>query len=576
MVEPGEERIRRWAPALAVALAALLPFLNALGNNFVYDDLPLVPWNTRVNSGLSGLPECLSTPYWGQDTQTGLYRPLVLASFNLNYALGDGPDATRFIAVNLLLHALVSLLVLALARELGAREGVARAAALLFAIHPVHTEAVTWVSGRAELLCAAFGIATLLAHRQAVRADSDRRAWAWRAATALALLAALGSKEHGITLLGVLVALDLLLPVRATGSPSRWLKDYALLVLATATYLALRVAVLGGAAWSPQKVIPLDNPLVPHVRSALGNLYGATLGERILTAVANLSEPLRVLVWPARLSLDHSHDQLPLLRSVQPRAVLGGLLLVGTAAGVWACRRRAPLVSFALAFLALTWSISSNLVVVIGTVFAERLLYLPSVGFALLVALLWGRLARGASRPWHRQLAVGLLAAAALLGAFRIGRRNRDWHDRRTIWLATVQASPNSARAHLKLGAVEHDLGEAFHQAGRTRDARPFFERAERHLARSLEIYPEGADTNLTLASARLRLGHVAEALPLYARAITLQPGHARAWLGWSDALLRLGRRKEALHRLRQALEVVPPDHPQRGDLLSRAAELGN
>ncbi|RMG15208.1 MAG: tetratricopeptide repeat protein [Planctomycetota bacterium] len=508
-------------PCLLVAAVAAAAYLNAFGHEFVYDDLPLVLWNERLRSW-QGLLECFASSYW-TDGNTGLYRPLTLLSFALDRAV-SGEATWSYAATNVLLHACTSSAAFWWARELGARKPAALATALLFAVHPVHTEAVTWVAGRAEVLCGACALVALAAHRRAPQGGG------WRLLSGLAFSAALLAKEHAVALVAVAPALDLFCgrgSLRKRLSPRRG--GYLLFAALTASYLALRAWVLGDAAWGPRYVVPLDNPLVPRVTSLLGNTYGTTASERLLSAVALWGEHLRLLCWPARLSADYSYAQwLPVRSLGDARLWIGALALGGCAAGALLLRRRAPVAAAGLAFLLGVCAVSSQVLRPTGTVYAERLLYLPSAGFLLWVGCAFDRAWR---RCRWRAAASGALVLSLSLGAARTWLRNPAWTNRRTLWEETVRTSPQSARAHGNLGLLYLSAAEGIEARGdlpasrREQVARALTERAAQHLARSLEIYPERAGLNVTYAETALKLGRLAEARQALERARRLGRG---------------------------------------------------
>ncbi|MDC3379189.1 hypothetical protein OAX78_02800, partial [Planctomycetota bacterium] len=181
------------------------------------------------------------------------------------------------------------MLTVLLVQSLGGTRRVALAVGVLFAVHPVHTEAVTSIVGRAELLCALFFLLAVLLHRR-VPGLPGARAWAARAGVAVCAFLALLSKEHAALLLPTLLALDWIAPAENAAAEPVVLRgrigDLLWPLIPLLAYLAIRHAVLGPHAWGPGYVTPLDNPLVPPVTSVLGITYGATGGERVLTATA--------------------------------------------------------------------------------------------------------------------------------------------------------------------------------------------------------------------------------------------------------------------------------------------------
>jgi tetratricopeptide (TPR) repeat protein len=246
---------------------------------------------------------------------------------------------------------------------------------------------------------------------------------------------------------------------------------------AAAAYLALRAAVLGspvaGYRTAPGTIV-VDNPIA-----------GATGAARVLTPISVFGAAVAKLVYPRVLSADYSYTQLPLVRAIDGRTVACALLLAGLAALALGLRVRAPAASFGLVLFLLSWLPTSNLAIVIGTIFGERLLYLPSAGICIAAAS--GALAFG-SRPKLEKAVVVAIALIVATGASRTWTRNRDWTDNLTLFAATAASSPRSCKA---LDGYASELLSS----GRPAEARVWAERA-------LGIHPAYAGAHLTLAKA--------------------------------------------------------------------------
>jgi tetratricopeptide (TPR) repeat protein len=531
-------------------LLALAVHLNAFGNGFVFDDLLIIRDNPSIRS-LAGIPGLFTENYWGDWTDKGLYRPLVIATYALNYAAG-GLHTAGYTGVNLLLHAGVTLLLVVLAVRLGASRAVAASLGLLFAVHPVHTEAVTGLVGRAETLAALAVVAALLAHRRAHAASSFSSARRWRLGAAACFLLALLSKENAIAFIVIAPIMDWLLPVRRRTSDeeqrgSRWSDgrlraDLVAYGVVIAVYLVARMAALGALTGGIETTTPLNNPLVARTgATALGNVYGAGPVQAKLTAIAVLGEYARLLLWPARLSCDYSYDQLALVGSpVDARFALGLLLLVLVIGGVLWLRRRVPLAAFGLALLAVTFAPSSNLPITIGTICGERLLYLPSAGFLLAVAALGEQMVctRGSTA---RRVALAALVVLVALGAVRSWARNPEWRSPLSLWESAARAVPRSAKAHAEYGRALLDESDRLEQLGDGERARPMFADAISHLERALEIYPENTKAINALTRAELLRGDWQRALELCDLSIRITPADPLSHSNASLALMRLG-----------------------------------
>jgi tetratricopeptide (TPR) repeat protein len=527
-----------------VALLASLVFANTLGNGFTLDDVPLVRDNPRI-AELERIPELFTSEYWAHyEPDSGLYRPAVLASFALGRRL-HGPEAWGYHLGNLLLHAANSVLVLLLYRRLTGHGTTALAAAGLFAVHAVHTEAVAPLSGRAELLCTFFFLVALLAHAGAGRSDRPLRAHVLSlGAFALALL----SKETAITFLGVVLLQDAVQtdaeapprPATRRGRrPAHYAVPYVGFLAVAGLYLAVRFLWLDVAA-PGATTTRLDNPLL-HLEMPWSRINALLVAHRYLG----------LLVLPVHLAYDYSLAQIRLIEDLSdPRAWLvlaGGILVVCIWVRSWRWSR--PLF-FALGFGLITFSVVSNLVVGIGTIMAERLLYLPSVGFCLALVL-GARLVaeRGvACAPRRRRiLAAGLVALLAFHAA-RTLDRNRDWADDATLMLHDLAVSPRSAKVRANAASVYIEQGR--------------LDEAVAELRVATATFPEAARYHALLGNALLSLGREDEAIAAFEQAVARRTGEAWAWNNLGYLLVERGVDVERGIRLIAVAVELRPDEP--------------
>lgn len=523
--------------AIAVAAAAVLVYVNALGNDFVLDDIRLIRDNDRIRD-VANIPHLFASTYWGAQGAQALYRPLVLATYALNYAV-HGLSAPGYIAVNIALHATICLLLFALVRVLGGSLLAAAVTGIAFAVHPVHTEAVAGISGRPELLVAFFFLLALHLHRRAsIGGPIGLR---YRAGTLACFACALLSKESAMTLLLVIPAMDAIVPTRRRdGQPatplSRLVADYLPMLAVAIAYLVVRRAILGGIVIADSAIAPLDNPLVPITRSPFGDVLGATAGQSLMTAFAVFTQYARLLVWPARLSPDYSFNQIPLVTSaLDPRLMAGVTLTIACLGGIVALWRRSPIAAFGLAFLALTFAIVSNVAITIGTICAERLVYLPSAGMLIAAAIGIDRLV--VTAPSRRRLVYGALILVFAAGAARTWVRNGDWKDEGTLWTAAVAVAPGSARVQSEYGRILMTRAEEEAAAGRTADAERLYSDAQAHFETAVKIYPSYSLPLDGLAMIDSEHDRFDQANALYARAMQAWPGNFASLTNWASLL---------------------------------------
>ena len=488
---PTGEPTRHIAIALLfVVLLAIVPYLNSLSNGFAFDDPDVVRDNPMVTDGT---PTALLTAVYYPG---GIYRPLTFITYMANHTVSAAPFGYHL--VNVLLHALVTLAVFLLALRLLDSLVAATVAAALFAVHPVHTEAVSNIVGRAELLAALLVLTCLLAELQALRARAAA-ATGWQVLAALAFAAGVLAKESAFTAVGLIAVVvwwsD---PSRSVARTARAIAPFVAVAIG---YLALRVAVVGSLGL-PTPPPLIDNPLA-HVGAA----------SRVATAMVVLLDYGSLLMLPLHLAADYSYNAIPVVTSpLDSRFLLAALVAVATLGLAVVAARRTPVLLLAALFIAIPLAVTSNVVFPIGTIKAERLLYLPSVGWCLA----FGWLAAAAARS-HRQVALAAVAALLLAFAARTWARNPAWSDNFILFTAAVQSEPESAKAHYNLGIAYDTRGD--------------FDNAMLELRQALAIHPDCAEAAFAIGSIYERKGIEAGALHWYGQAVARDWNYPRAHL---------------------------------------------
>lgn len=431
----------------ALLAVILLAYSNSLTGGFVFDSRGIILQDPRVRAATAqNLADIFRHTYWWPTGESGLYRPLTTLSYLFNFAvLGHADQPLGYHLVNLLLHFLNSVLWYFVLKRITRSSGVAIAGTLLWCVHPVLTEAVTNIVGRADLLAASALLGGLLIYLHLPETTSWRRV-IWLGG--LAAVTGIGAfcKESGVMMVGIAGLCELTWWEQRKKHRSLLAWAAVAMLVPIEWFLYRRSIVL---ATSPPADFPFfDNPIT-----------GASLLIGKLTAVKVLAHYLRLILWPVTLSADYSYHQISLAHwSVGDMAawiVMGGLG-IGAA---WAFRKNRA-IFFLLAFAFLMILPASNLLFPVGTIMAERLDYLPAaavLGCAVLVVqMVSARLRRQTAIP----IALSLLVCAL---ATRTWARNRDWQDDVTLGKATVAASPLSFKAHQMLAEALF-LGDPDHR----------------------------------------------------------------------------------------------------------------
>jgi tetratricopeptide (TPR) repeat protein len=478
-----------------LTILVILLNLNTLGNGFTLDDRVVIQEDPRIAS-LSNIGDIMSGGY-RLSAENSLYRPLTTLSFALNRAV-LGSEPLGFHAVNLLLHLLAVLLVFRLGREVLHSDGASFYAALLFAAHPVHVEAVANVVGRAEIMAAVAvcgGLILLIGDRQKGLRDS------WLSFSgALALYAAgLLSKENAVVLVGLWMLFSWYYSAGKgiLGRLRSVLFDYRLwcLVLVSLAYLWIRQNAVGAAAASVlQQTTYVENPLA-----------FVAAQTRILTAIHVVARYIWLLIWPFKLSADYSYHVIPIIGQITSPVFLLSLVLLATLgfSALWYARRK-PVYLLSLVFFMVSLSAVSNLIIPIGATMAERFLYLPSAAFCwALAALLFdaqamteGRFSHSAQRAWS----VFLVLLVSSWGV-KTCIRNVDWKSDRTLFEAALRTAPESAKSHTIMGDILNLEGN--------------FGAALQEYQDAIRIYPNNAAAAINMAGALVSLSRYKESLEL-------------------------------------------------------------
>jgi len=536
-----------------VALLGVGVYAGTVGNGFVLDDHRAVIEN-RCVSAQPGVACALASDFWGRPGRAvgRTYRPLAVLTFAADWAWGGGRPAA-FHVTNALLHGMatlaVFLLLLALAGSLhragaggeGPSEGGARPAALcaatIFATLGVHTDAVAGIVGRADVLATLLGCAALALHfRPAVLAPRPAPR-----ALLVGLVALLALLSHELALLVPVLALlgDGVLRwgeerTGASRAPRRrrmpW-ASYAALAAAVAAYLALRLVVMGRLVGPAPDV--LNNPAVE-----------ASGADRVLFGLSLVHRAMAQLLVPARLSAEYGFAEIVVPAGPGATVLLGAAWAALLGAAAWICRRRAPLVTVGSAFLLAGLALLSNVPVLLPTAYAERLLYLPSLGLAIVAG--GAVLAAHARGPRWRSGALVLcgLIAAGNLAVAAVG--SGDYRDGVSLYRRATLSCPRSARAHLNLGL-------ALNQLGRHAEAVAPLERA-------LEIRSDLLVAQVELAVAHDLGGRPERAIVLFATAFARAPGDRQTAYNYALFLRRHRRPEEARLLLDRHLQLDPED----------------
>jgi Flp pilus assembly protein TadD len=510
-------------PAIVLlGVLTLLVYANSLPNEFVFDDLDMIVKKEAIRD-LRNLPTILGAH------GRAAYRPLRTASHAVEYAL-FGLNPAGFRAVNIALHALNSSLVFFLFRTLLGGPLPAILAAILFAVHPIQTDSVTYISGRRDILFTIFylaGFASFVRYRQTGRAR-------YLVLTGFGYILSLLSKEMGISLPVLCIGYDVVrsLPV-AEGK--RRLTPWQAIAEGVRTairrnkgFYAVSTVMLFVLVWY------FAFRVSPSMRRTM---YGGGLGPTLMTTARIFVHYLTLLLFPVTLNADYSFNAFPVSMSLgDPRALFALAILGGVG---WGIIRLLPAARWA-AFGGLWFFITLlpvSQIIPHHEMMAEHYLYLPSAGIFLAAAVL---LERGLVQPRLRGATVAAFIVVVASLGIRTVVRNRDWRDSRTLWTKTIQTAPGSARAHNNVGEVALRQGH--------------LQQAYREFQEAVRIQPDDAINRDNLGEALLRLGLFDEAEEHFRESLRIKPDFPKPHVNLGLVYLNRRQLDDAEREFRAAL----------------------
>lgn len=517
--------MRPHAPKLLVlAILGFVLYANTISHDYALDDAVVIRRNSYTTSGFAGIPKLLfedSIAGFLQERETfhvpgGRYRPLSLITFAIEHQIfGLNPHISH--AINALLYAATAVLIFLLISTLFADSAsttwwrcIPFLTALIFVVHPLHTDVVANIKGRDEILALLAALGTILLALQKRHL----------ALVGLCYFAALLAKESAITFLAV-VPLALLVAGREKAELKRTMIPLA---IAAVVFLVLRQIAIGGGR--PPLPELMNNPFLE-----------ASLGQRIGTTFLTWAIYLRLLFFPHPLTVDYYPYHVPLVGIAHPGALLG--LALAIAVLICGVRNWRGRIGFALLYIALTFSIVSNLFFNIGAFMAERFFYAPSLGFCLLLAMVIAR--------QKKQVACAAIIAIAVLGSLKTVSRNLAWKDDITLFATDVATSANSAFSHFNYGVRLTQRGEESDHA-----------LARQHLERAIEIHPTHGMARQFLGSACYEMGDKVAAMKAMEHLLTISPNNFNAQINLG--LWKLPAYDQAIPHLRTAQQLRPDD----------------
>jgi tetratricopeptide (TPR) repeat protein len=538
---------RRWLGIL-LAVIGMAVYANTFSHEYVLDDWGLMPENKITRRGFDGLGEVFRTSYrTGMDVADySLYRPLSKATFAVEWGIAPNQPMLGHID-NILLYGLACyVLFLMLSRLFKQQLLVPFLATVLFAVHPLHSEVVANIKSRDEIMCLLFACLSLIS----ILNYTEKNSPASLIKASLFFFLSILSKESAITWIAVI-------PLALYFFTDAGKKHYTVALLATLVptivFLLIRKNVLGSGE-GPTPVV--DNYLV-GIKDFL---------TQRTSAIALLGFYAYKLFVPYPLLADGSYSHFPPYPVTDWHFLV--TFIVFSALVVYAIRRftsRDP-IAFAILYFFITLSLVSNVVILIGTNYAERLMYAPSLGWCILLAVLLSRFVGQESSASLQSVstffktntrAIGITLLICMVFSSVTFSRNRDWKDNYTLYKSEISKVPNSA--HMRFYIANHITSSEFlEQYTDSLQQEAFRKEAIGHLDTAIAIYPAYADAYQRRAYIRFKVSDYKGAEPDFIKSLELNNTQSVTHNNYGNLLFNTGRFEEAKVHFEQAIRYNP------------------
>jgi tetratricopeptide (TPR) repeat protein len=558
---------------LSFLILVLLPWVmycNTLDNDFVFDDLPLIWGNTTLPS-LNNFSDIINV-----FTKKSGYRPIRTLSYAIDYYF-SGLNPLSYHISNIFYHTTTTLLVYLVTMTLISNKTTALVAALLFAVHPVHTDSVTYLAGRRDILSLLFylmGFYFFLTYRMTGRLVLVPLSMA-------AYLLSVGSKEMGVTLPVIFFIYDVVNNLPQEGKKSRLysLKEGArALKRVVKQYKYFYSFFLTGALTFTYYKVFISSP------SHQKGYYGDSIAITFLTVTKIIVHYIKLLIFPVKLVADYSYDAFPLASSLFVWPVFSFLILL-------------VVILFVLLKLLITnkwlafggiWFFITLLpvchIIPHHELLAEHYLYLPSYGVFLTTALLFTALLQNKR---YSSLILSSLLLIIVLFSLRTVDRNRDWKDGMALWSKTVRTVPRCARAQNNLGVeylqdnkykeamahfvtasrIKPNYAEAYNNMGLAYKALGSYDRAISLFAKAIHLKKRYYDAQYNLANTFENKGYYDRSIWLYNQLLKKKPRPAQIHNNLGVVYQKQGRLELAEEHFSKALQLDPANREARNNL---------
>ena len=532
-------------------MLAILLYANTISHDYVLDDDMAIVKNTFVQEGISAIPKIFTTPYRAgfSDRNEGLYRPLSIALFAIQWQLAPGNAQVGHL-FNVLLYALTAILLFVTLSLFFADKNplLPFVITLLFIAHPVHTEVVANIKSSDEILCFLFYLISLWSSLKYGKKEKIKYLVLAGFSTFLALL----SKETGVTLL---VMAPLTVYFFSAASVKKCLMTAIPVILAFFAYLAIRVSVLSGVS-NLDEILLINNSLVAAGEDTL---------TRLATSIFIIGKYFSLLALPYPLCYDYSYNTIALLSFGDPKVLLSLSIIIAIIVFTISRLKSRDPIAWALIFIGATLSPVANIFFIIEATMGERFLYMPVLGFSMIIVLLLTKLFKRSvdintnhSTAGFIKTNSGLLAIVTIVvviyGTVTVVR-NTAWKDNLTLVKTDVQTHPNSVRIRYAYGSILV-MDKALKEKNETRKKQLLLE-GTLQLVEAVRILPDYGDAWFNLGMGYKELEDYKKAIACFKNAEAhMVKTNATFYIAAGIAYGEDGQYQKAIEELQKAIDL--------------------
>ncbi len=529
---------------ILIAVLCVIVYANTLQHGFVLDDTAVIENNRFVKAGVSGIPDILTTFYWEGfwNSNSGLYRPLSLVSFAVEYQLSPNNPFIHHL-FNVLYYTIACCLLFEFLCKIfnKADPRFFLLAVLLFVVHPIHTEVVANIKSRDEIFSLLF---FLLSCRQfyVLVGNDKKRMFLGSFFFLLSLL----SKEGAIAFLPVIFLLD----YREEKRIPALLRQRAVLLVTTVVWFA----------WHQYVILSSSSPQIVYTYDDNSLFASSSVLEQRATALGMFARYVIKSFYPYQLSYDYSFSQIPMVGLISLPAMAGLLIFFGCIYLGFIYFKKDPLITFCVAMIVLPLLLTGNLIFNIGATMADRFLFIPTIGSCILICYLIFKLFKALpSQKVFPPTVRYVLVLLIVLFSFRSFTRNKDWKSNDTLFSHDVAVVPNSARAHYNNAIVlQNHSGSVISEASR------------KEYEVCLGIDPEKVDALINLGVLYGKQKEYDKALGLYRRALHKDKNNSDVMGNMGDVFYKSGQIDSSIIYLKKA-HLAGNTNPESYNILGTA-----